>query len=311
MSEGFGEIKLINRAEISIEKWETVIADSENSIFLSYWYLDAVMENWKAYVLNDYELVLPILPSRKMGLNYALQALFIRSFSVEGNANAKEKKLEFLTQILKNYHFFELNFVQETVIPLGTQSKLSKYQFLEFESDYLQTYKKYSENTRRKLKDFQKSTAEFKEISDVNLLIELFKKEKGNQFEHLTAEAYERLTKLMLNALTNDSGIIKSISFENELVAIGFFIKKGNYLLYLKGIVTSSGKKIGAMQALFDQVIQENHEFCIGLDFGGSSDEGLASFNKKFGACDRNYLILKQNKLPWPLNDVVKRKLGI
>ena len=101
------------------------------------------------------------------------------------------------------------------------------------------------------------------------------------------------------------------LAFENELVAIGFFIKKRNQLLYLKGIVTSSGKKIGAMQALFDKVIQENHESCIGLDFGGSSDEGLASFNKKFGACDRNYLILKQNKLPWPLNNVVKRKLGI
>lgn len=309
MSEGFGEIKLVNREEISIEKWEIVIADSDNSIFLSYWYLDAVMENWKAYVLNDYELVLPILPVQKMGFNYVLQALFLRAFSVEGNAN--EKKLEFLTQILKNYHFFELNFVVETVIPIGIQNNQSVYQFLEFEKEYALTFKRYSENTRRKLKDFQKSTAEFKQISDVNLLIDLFKKEKGNQFAHLTEESYKRLTKLMTNALESDCGIIKAIFFENELVAIGFFIKKRNQLLYLKGIVTGKGKKIGAMQALFDLVIQENHDSCIGLDFGGSSDEGLASFNKKFGACDRNYLILKQNKLPWPLNNVVKRKLGI
>jgi hypothetical protein len=309
MSEGFGEIKLVNREEISIEKWETVIADSDNSIFLSYWYLDAVMENWKAYVLNDYELVLPILPVQKMGFNYVLQPLFLRAFSVEGKAN--EKKLEFLTQILKNYHFFELNFVVETVISIGIQNNQSVYQFLEFEKEYALTFKRYSENTRRKLKDFQKSTAEFKQISDVNLLIDLFKKEKGNQFTHLTAESYKRLTKLMTNALESDCGIIKAISFESELVAIGFFIKKRNQLLYLKGIVTSAGKKIGAMQALFDQVIQENHDSCIGFDFGGSSDEGLASFNKKFGACDRNYLILKQNKLPWPLNNVVKRKLGI
>lgn len=309
MSEGFGEIKLVNREEISIEKWEIVIADSDNSIFLSYWYLDAVMENWKAYVLNDYELVLPILPVQKMGFNYVLQALFLRAFSVEGNAN--EKKLEFLTQILKNYHFFELNFVVETVIPIGIQNNQSVYQFLEFEKEYALTFKRYSENTRRKLKDFQKSSAEFKQISDVNLLIDLFKKEKGNQFAHLTEESYKRLTKLMTNALESDCGIIKAISFESELVAIGFFIKKRNQLLYLKGIVTGKGKKIGAMQALFDQVIQENHDSCIGLDFGGSLDEGLASFNKKFGACDRNYLILKQNKLPWPLNNVVKRKLGI
>ncbi len=309
MSKGFGEIKLISREEIQTDRWEEVIADSDNSIFLSYWYLDAAIQNWKAYVLNDYELVFPILPAQKLGYNYVLQPLFLRAFSVEGNAN--EKKLEFLTQILKNFHFFELNCVQETVIPIGIDSKESVYQFLEFEKEYLQTFKKYAENTRRKLKDFQKSTAEFIEISDVNLLIDLFNKEKGNQFAHLTAKSYQRLTKLMTNALESNCGIIKAISFENELVAIGFFIKKGNQLLYLKGIVTKSGKKIGAMQALFDKVIQENHEFCIGLDFGGSSDSGLASFNKKFGACDRNYLILKQNKLPWPLNNVVKRKLGI
>jgi len=309
MSKGFGEIKLISREEILIDRWEEVIADSDNSIFLSFWYLDAVMENWKAFVLNDYELVFPILPAQKMGFNYVLHPLFLRAFSVEGKI--KDNKLEFLTQILKNYHFFELNFVQETLIPIGIQSNESVYQFLEFEKEYLQTFKKYSENTRRKLKDFQKSTAAFKEISDVNLLIELFKKEKGNQFAHLTAESYQRLTNLMKNAIANNSGIIKAITFDNELVAIGFFIKKRNQLLYLKGIVTSSGKKIGAMQALFDQVIQENHETCIGLDFGGSSDEGLASFNKKFGASDRNYLILKKNKLPWPLNNVVKRKLGI
>jgi hypothetical protein len=309
MSEGFGEIKLICREEIQIDRWEEVIADSDNSIFLSFWYLDAVMENWKAYVLNDYELVFPILPAQKMGFSYVLQPLFLRAFSAHGKAY--EKKLEFLTQILNSYHFFELNFVKEKVIPTGIQSNESVYQFLEFESDYLKTFKKYSENTRRKLKDFQKSTAEFIEISDVKLLIELFQKEKGNQFVHLTAESYQRLTNLMTNAQANNCGIIKAISFEKELVAIAFFIKKGNQLLYLKGIVTSSGKKIGAMQALFDQVIHENHESCIGLDFGGSSDAGLASFNKKFGACDRNYLILKQNKLPWPLNNVVKRKLGI
>ena len=84
MSKGFGEIKLITREEILIDRWEDVIADSDNSIFLSFWYLDAVMENWKAFVLNDYELVFPILPAQKMGFNYVLHPLFLRAFSVEG-----------------------------------------------------------------------------------------------------------------------------------------------------------------------------------------------------------------------------------
>ena len=124
-----------------------------------------------------------------------------------------------------------MNCAQETVIPIGIDSKESVYQFLEFEIEYLQTFNKYSENTRRKLKDFQKSTAQFIEISDVNLLLDLFKKEKGNQFAHLTTESYRCLKNLMTNALETNCGIIKAISFENEIVAIGFFIKKRDQLL--------------------------------------------------------------------------------
>ena len=90
MSKGFGEIKLISREDLQTDKWEEVIADSYNSIFLSYWYLDAVMQNWKAYVLNDYELVFPILPAEKIGFDYVLQPLFLRAFSVEGKASEKK-----------------------------------------------------------------------------------------------------------------------------------------------------------------------------------------------------------------------------
>ncbi|NBR15840.1 MAG: GNAT family N-acetyltransferase, partial [Crocinitomicaceae bacterium] len=168
-----------------------------------------------------------------------------------------------------------------------------------------------SENTKRKLKDFKKSNAAFTEITDVRVLIDLFRKEKGTQFKHLTDETYSRLEQLMLNALENKAGIIEAISFENEIVAIGFFIQKGKDLLYLKGIVTEKGKKIGAMQALFDKVVQDYTLNCNCLDFGGSSDAGLASFNKKFGATDKNYLILKQNNVKWPLNKLVNRKLGM
>jgi len=309
MLKGFGEIRLLNRDEISIEKWEQLVSQSSNSIFLSHWYLDAVMGNWQAYILNDYELAFPISKSKKLHFNYSLQPLFLRAFSVLGKSD--DKKKEFIELILKDFHFCELNFTLDSVDFIHQTTQKSNYQFLDFNTDLLQIQKKYSENTRRKLKDFTKSKAQFVELKDVDVLINLFQKEKGNQFEHLTTDAYYRLRKLMHSALAYNSGIIKAIEFENELVAIGFFIKKERNLLYLKGIVTGKGKKLGAMQALFDSVIQENYGHVDGLDFGGSSDEGLASFNKKFGATDRKYLILKQNNMPWPLNKLVGRKLNL
>jgi len=310
MSEGFGSVRLIARKDISTEKWEELVKQSNNTIFMSYWYLDAVMEDWSAFVLNDYEMAFPIKMANKAGFNYALQPLFLRSFSVIGTSI--EKINPFLENIFKSIDFSQLNFTAD--LPLSIENstiQTSVYQFLTFREDYSILSKNYSENTRRKLKDFKKSNANFSELSTVSLLIDLFKKEKGEQFAHLKADAYLRLEKLMNVALVNKFGFIKAIELEGELVAIGFFIRKDKQLLYLKGIVSGKGKKIGAMQALFDEVIQENCASCIGLDFGGSSDAGLASFNKKFGACDMNYLILKQNKMPWPLKKWVSKKLGL
>jgi hypothetical protein len=309
MSEGFGEIKLVPRREIDLDKWEKLVGESANAIFMSHWYLDSVMENWSAFVLNDYELAFPIKISKKAGFNYTLQPLFIRAFTVLGQS---QKTSRFYAEILKRFNFLQLNVTENEPVSNLEMAKFSAvYQFLPFEEEYEQLRKNYSENTRRKLKDFNKSNAQFTTIQDVSLLINLFKKEKGEQFEHLTVDAYRRLEKLMKLALKFKAGFIEAIELEDELIAIGFFIRKGNQLLYLKGIVTGKGKKIGAMQALFDKVIQENQLSCEGLDFGGSSDLGLASFNKKFGASDRNYIILKQNKMPWPFKIWVNRKLGI
>jgi hypothetical protein len=312
MSERLGEIKLIPRIEILETKWNALLETSDNAIFMSLWYLDAVMENWQAFVLGDYELVFPISISKKMTFNYSLQPLFLRAFSVLGTD--KKNELEFLKYIFSKLDFYQLTLTSdylELAEKLDCNTKSSVYQLVELKEEYYQVFKKYSENTKRKLKDFKKSNAAFTEITDVRVLIDLFRKEKGEQFQHLTDETYYRLEQLMLNALENKAGIIEAISFENEIVAIGFFIQKGKDLLYLKGIVTEKGKKIGAMQALFDKVVQDYTLNCNCLDFGGSSDAGLASFNKKFGATDKNYLILKQNNVKWPLNKLVNRKLGM
>jgi hypothetical protein len=312
MSERLGEIRLIPRTEISETKWNALLATSDNVIFMSLWYLDAVMENWQAFVLGDYELVFPISISKRMTFNYSLQPLFLRAFSVLGTD--KKNETSFLKYIFSKLDFYQLTLTNEYLElaeKLDCKTKSTVFQVVELNQEYDQVSKKYSENTKRKLRDFKKSNAVFTEVKDVRILIDLFRKEKGEQFQHLTDETYSRLEQIMLNALENSAGFIEAISLENEIVAIGFFIYLKSQLLYLKGIVTEKGKKIGAMQALFDKVIQDHAITYDSLDFGGSSDAGLASFNKKFGATDRNYLILKQNNVKWPLNKLVNRKLGM
>ena len=307
MSKGYGKIRLLKRNEISNENWDLLSSKSSHEIFMSSWYLDAVMPNWSAIVLNDYEACLPIQVSKKYHLKYCLQPLFIRAFSVLGN---QKKAHELLVLLKEEISFFNLA-IDIEVNDKQFKTADSVYQSLELNQEYESIYKAYSQNVKRSLRDFLKSNAELTEENDREELITMFKSLKGKEFSHLNDGAYQRLSNLMKEAQTRGASIYRGVRLNGELLAIGFFIRQGQKLLYLKGIVNSKGKSIGAMQAIFNSVIKENASSTFSLDFGGSNNHGLAVFNKKFGAIDRKYLILKYNGVSWPLRILVNRKIGI
>ena len=307
MPEGSGAIRIISRIDISEAKWDSLVQKSDNSIFMSRWYLDAVMPNWKALVLNEYEACMPVFISKKYGLKYCLQPLFIRECSVLGD---KSKFQDFLIKLQGETSFFSLamdidvnhkNIIREHAI----------HQVLTLNQEYESVYKMYSQNVKRSLRDFIKSKAELTDEQDSVLLIKMFRDLKGKQFSHIDDDAYFRLSDLMKNAKSMNASILRGVRLNGELVAICCFIRQNGKLLYLKGIVDSRGRDIGAMQAVFDSVIKENAYSALTLDFGGSNNKGLSLFNKKFGAIDRKYLILKYNGVSWPLRSFVNGKIGL
>ena len=307
MSQGPVEIRLVTRGDISYAKWDKLASESSHSIFMSRWYLDEVMPNWNAIVLNDYEACLPVQISKKYNLNYTLQPLFIRAFAVLGD---NQKTLQLLEKLRKEISFFSI----ALDVDVGDKHFIrehSIHQILPLNQDYELIFKMYSQNVKRSLRDFIKSKAELTDEIDPKLLIKMFRSIKGKEFFHLNDEAYIRLTNLMKSAQSRESSILRGVRLNGELVAICFFIRQDGKLLYLKGIVNSKGRDIGAMQAVFDSVIKENASSASSLDFGGSSNEGLALFNKKFGAIDRKYLILKYNGVSWPLRSLVNGKIGL
>ena len=307
MSEGSREIRIISRNDISEVKWDSLVQKSDNSIFMSRWYLDAVMPEWKALVLNEYEACLPVFISKKYGLKYCLQPLFIREFSVLGDSS---KFQELLIKLQSETSFFSL--AMDADVP---HKKISRehsiHQVLTLHQDYESVYKMYSQNVKRSLRDFIKSKAKLTDEKDSALLIKMFRDLKGKQFSHLDDGAYFRLSNLIKNAKSMNASILRGARLNGELVAICCFIRQNGKLLYLKGIVNAKGRDIGAMQAVFDSVIKENASSASSLDFGGSNEKGLGLFNKKFGAIDRKYLILKYNGVSWPLRSFVNGKIGL
>jgi hypothetical protein len=310
MPEGLGEIKLIPRKEISKEKWEKLLTYSEYPIFSSTWYLDVVAPGWQAFVLDDYELVFPVLFKQKLNLCYSLNSLLIRSFEILGKSNSLKR--EFLKAILNKFDFFALNFTDthETEFFDGTR-EIRKFQYLRFKENYQQTCSLFSENTRRKIKQFALSNSKIEEIKEVERLSKMFKREIGFKFKEFNNDTYKKIDKLVKSSKQQKKGYLYGAICKDELVAIGFFILENNHLLYVKGVVTEAGKKIGAMHALFNFVISNFHDKTKGLDFGGSNELGLADFNKRFGSEDRDYFVLKDNKTKFPIRQIINRKLGL
>ena len=185
MPEGSREIRIISRNDISEVKWDSLVQKSDNSIFMSRWYLDAVMPEWKALVLNEYEACMPVLISKKYGLKYCLQPLFIRELSVLGDCS---KFQELLIKLQSETSFFSLAMDVDC-----SHNKIirehSIHQVLALNQDYESLYKMYSQNIKRCLRDFFKSKAELTDEKDSTLLIKMFRDLKGKQFSHIDDEA--------------------------------------------------------------------------------------------------------------------------
>jgi len=68
MKGGLVKIAYIQRKDIDTEKWNGVIAESPSETIYPYsWYLDAVSENWSAFVVDDYRFVMPLVWKKKAG----------------------------------------------------------------------------------------------------------------------------------------------------------------------------------------------------------------------------------------------------
>ena len=276
-----------------------------SSVFSMPWYLDAVSPGWCGLMWNDYQAVMPVSIQKKGRVGYVYQPLFSRVSPVCGDSALDATVfLEFLKKRFKLVHI-GWPYAQG---PVGFRSSTSIYQTLSLNRDYATIVAGYSSNTRRMLKKLEKETVAYGRV-DPDELIGLFRQEKGQQFVHLDDAAYCRLETLMRNAQQAHAGEPVALRQNGRLLAAGFFIRFGNELLFLKGAVSDEGKRCGAMFGVFDFMIRKYAEVLDVLDFGGSRNEGLATFNKKFGAHDTNYVFLTHNAFPWPLNRLADRKL--
>ncbi len=304
-------IQYLQHSQINKEKWDKCIDRSVNGFAYVYsWYLDAVCKNWCALVLNDYEAVFPMAQNSKYKMNYLYQPFFTRYFGIYAKVAISETLVnKFFDAIPDKIKFIEFNIHESNQFErTDFQKKERMFQFINLNRPYDDIFKDYKYDARRTIKNAKKNIKIIENITS-ETIVKLFRDNKGKQLKELRKSDYLSLQNIMDAANSKKCGISLGVTnANNDLIAAAFFIKSNNRILFLKGSANAEGKSEGAMYLIIDSVIKNNAQNVDYFDFGGSSLDGIASFNHKFRAKNCVYLQVRKNNLPFIIKLISGKK---
>ena len=268
-------MRKVEHKDLDKNAWDECVKKSDvENIFMYSWYLDAVSPNWKGLVQGDYEGVFPLTIKTNLSKSNYYQPIFTREFQPLGLLS-----IEDIINLLNKDCAYTLFRTNESI----GNSEERVHQLIDLNEDF-----KLKTNARRILK---KSEGVFtiKEGKNPEDLIQVFKNTAFSKIDSLGAQELERLENLMNSALANNSGILKYIFKENDLVGGAFFLTDKSRITLLKSACTEETKREGAMYQLINSTIQESKSKFSTFDFGGSNVPAVREFYLKFGARDRIY----------------------
>ncbi len=300
-------IKHLKHKSIDKLKWDACISSSHNRlIYALSWYLDCVCPNWEALILDDYKAVMPICRKKKFGIDYAYQAAFTQQLGIfsprEITADLSKSFIEKLP-----IKYFDINLNAANPIDNLQNASISNYTnyILPLNKDYQELYAAYSDNHKRNIKKAKK--AQLKLLTNVheNIIVELFRNNKGTELQNFSLDFYEKIYTLIQEAKNQELIDIYSIVYQDKIIAGAFFLRKFDRNIFIFSGKSKEASKHGAMHFLIDSFIKANANTNQILDFEGSNNIGLARFYEAFGSEKTIYPHLRCNKLPKLIRNIV------
>ncbi len=285
------QVKLVHNSLIDASKWNSLVEKSNHTKLFNYhWYLTAIDTNWHGLILNDYEIIIPILKKNKIGIPKISNPLF----APQCNAIGDLSNLHIIEKYISR-HFFQIHFTSDTLLNLNftTKTEVVK-QVLPLNKSYDEIHASFVGNLKRSIKKANevliiKELHNFEELKQALLTYLKFEHINSNSISHL-----QNLYNLKIDGLTNQ--IFACYTSDMQLGAISFFMTYKNECVYIKGTATPLGKRLFATPLIINNLINQKSNSDLTLDFGGSNNYNLAKFNKSFGAKDVTYFMYTRNK---------------
>ena len=296
------KIQIVNHTQIDFTKWDDCIAKSCNGLVYAYsWFLNIVSPGWKAVIVNDYKLVMPLTHNSKWGISYLYQPFFTQQLGLFGanEVDIQKNLIPVIDLIKKQYNFID---VQLNACNHFTGENLRDNFELNLHLPYEQFFKNYGHGIKDNLRKAKKQNYEVISTHDFQVLIHFFIHEKGGDLNNITPKHYALLSQICTACQQRNSLHCKMIvASDQSIIASAIFIHTSSRIIFINGTSDAEGKKNGALSFLLDQHIAENAEQQMVFDFEGSVDPNLGKFYKSFGCTNRPYPKLKSNTLPWPI----------
>ena len=300
------KISYLSHAGIDKLKWDRCIETAANGlIYASSYYLDAMSENWDALILNDYEVVMPLVWKKKYGFNYLYQPFFIGSLGIFGNVSDKTVN-QLLNAIPNQFKYADIDFKENIINPekitlKNAQLKKRNNFLLDLNKKYPEIYKDYKRLTTRMIKKAAENKVEIIKSCEPFEVIEFYEKNYKNEHKNIKSRDYKRLLAATNIAFEKGKAATWLAKKNGETIASYMILKDEKFIYSLIGGSNQQGKKYGAFYLLTDAAIKDYAETKRIFRFEGSDKKGIAFFNSQFNPAPVHYYHLKLNRLPWPV----------
>lgn len=284
-------MNFIQRPQINCEKWDLLVASTENSSIYNYsFFLDSVCENWCILVDEEYSKGIAIPFTNKLNYKIVYTPNFLRTVDFLG-ITMHDEGLELINMIKNEFLVGDLSIGNSDFI-FDSESRV--YQEIKFADIRI-----INTLSKRMLKKFDQSQLSISSNVELASVISFLETHLFQRIEGLTNSDFN-LFKKLINKL-NDLQLLKKFGVYDSnqtLKGCTLFMQTDEKLIYIKGVASSDALKEGAMYALINQSINTAKEKNLDFDFGGSNIQSIKQFYSNLGGRDVTYSRIKWGKVP-------------
>ena len=296
-------IVYLKNHEIERELWDGCIKASNTSKPYAYsWYLDIMAPGWEALVDDDYDSIFPVPSRERFGIKYIATPIFLQqlgSFSPDKSTEVATE--EFLDYMPEFYRLIDLSVGQKVNYKGFTVTERSNFE-IDLSYPYEELWNSYSQPCKRNVEKSSRRKTELTDDISPGELIDLFIRLKEKTIRGVKERDFLRLKNLMEYCLKNGKGMIKGVRATRKQIVFGqFIIKTPGYINLFFGVNTLESRERRINYYFVNEIIRENADKKITLDFAGSSIPSIATFMESFGSTNHPYYRIFRNSLPWPV----------